>query len=121
MKKLILTFVVFVVVAILVFMTGMAASPEDVALPERITEVTPCPIAGCAQINGSCHAASPAPDPDGTFDMLCPVRTGCADTSCHAWDRIGNTHSKPIDAAMNLWILAPVVLIVLLVMVVRKI
>jgi hypothetical protein len=120
MKKLVLTLAVFALMAVLVFTAGTAVSPEDAALPERITAETACPVAGCAQPDGSCHAAAPAPEPDGSFEMRCPVRTGCADVSCHAWDRIGATRSKPVDAAMNLWILAPVVLTVLLVMLVRR-
>jgi hypothetical protein len=99
----------------------MLASPA-VALPEKITNATLCPVAGCAQPDGVCHAAASAPVPDGTFEMSCPRVSGCADANCHAWERIEATalRSQPSDASMNLWIIVPVLLIVGLVALVRK-
>jgi hypothetical protein len=119
-KRLLLTFLIFCVVAALVIATGAAAAPSAVALPELITAETPCPVAGCAQTDGACHAAATPPVPDGTFEMLCPVREGCTDTQCHAWERIDSVRTKPLDASMNLWILMPVIFTVALVAIVRK-
>jgi hypothetical protein len=108
------------VVAALVFAAGAATKPSAVALPQTITAETLCPVAGCAQTDGACHAAAPAPEPDGNFAMLCPVREGCADTQCHAWERIDSMRTKPLDASMNLWILMPVIFTVTLVVVVMR-
>ncbi|MDR1422505.1 MAG: hypothetical protein LBI64_06555 [Coriobacteriales bacterium] len=119
-KKLLISFLLFVVVGALVFATGRLASPA-VALPEMIVETTPCPVATCVQPDGACHAAAPAPIPDGTFAMSCPRVEGCADTSCHAWERIETSlRSQPSDISLNLWIIVPVLLCVGLVALVRK-
>lgn len=118
-KKLLITFMAFAFVGILVFLVGWAGATQEVALPQRITPEVLCPVAGCAQ-REECHAAAKPPFPDGTFEMICPRVRSCSDTDCHAWDRIEATRSKPSDASMNLWILAPVILVVTLVVIVRK-
>jgi len=120
-KKLLLTFVAFAFVGVLAFGAAWAASPQSVALPQAISADTPCPVAGCTQPDGGCHAASPAPEPDGTFLMVCPRIDGCSDAKCHAWERIDSLRSKPSDAAMNLWIIAPVVFVLALVLIVKKV
>jgi hypothetical protein len=111
----------FAVVGVLVFAAAWLASPS-VALPQAIAPTTPCPVAGCTQPDGACHAAALAPQPDGSFEMSCPRVEGCADVDCHAWDRISTSaqRSRPSDASLNLWILAPVLLVVGLVLLVRK-
>ncbi|MDR1014915.1 MAG: hypothetical protein LBL86_08085 [Coriobacteriales bacterium] len=119
-KKLLVTFVLFVLLGILTFLAGWASDKETVALPQTIRAETPCPVAGCTQPDASCHAAGPAPVPNGTLTMECPRVKGCSETDCHAWSRIETTRSKPSDASMNLWILAPVVLVLVLVAMVRK-
>jgi hypothetical protein len=115
-----MTLAVFALVGAVVFLAGWALDRQSVALPGRITAASPCPVAGCTQPDGSCHADSAYPAPDGSFEMYCPRVEGCADTDCHAWGRIGDTRAKPSDASMNLWILAPVVLVLVLVGVARK-
>ncbi|MDR1184304.1 MAG: hypothetical protein LBK67_05860 [Coriobacteriales bacterium] len=119
LRKLLLALLAFGLVGALTFLVGWAVGQPTTALPERITAATVCPVAGCAQAD-SCHAATPAPVPDGSFEMLCPRTEGCADVECHAWDRIETTRGRPSDASLNLWILAPVVLVVGLVLLIRK-
>ena len=119
-RKIIITLFVFLLVGLIVFLAGWALDRQSVALPERIGPDSPCPVAGCAQPDGGCHADGAYPVPDGSFEMACPRIEGCADTSCHAFERIGATRAKPSDASMNLWILAPVALVLVLVWVVRK-
>jgi hypothetical protein len=104
----------------LVLIVGWAAGQPSVAAPQRITAQTACPVAGCTQPDGSCHAAAAPPSPDGSFEMVCPRITGCSDIECHAWNRIDSTSSKPNDVSLNLWIIVPVVLAVGLVLLVRK-
>jgi hypothetical protein len=122
LKRLLLTLALFLFVGVLVFFAGRSYDGQSVALPQPITAATPCPVAGCTQPDGACHAAAPAPAPDGSFEMACPRITGCVDSDCHAWERIEASamRGKPSDASLNLWILAPVVLIVGLVVLVRK-
>ncbi|MDR1422539.1 MAG: hypothetical protein LBI64_06730 [Coriobacteriales bacterium] len=119
-KKFILTLVVFVAVGALVFVTSWAFNTQGIALPAPITEETLCPVAGCTQPDKGCHAAQAAPEPDGSFTMICPRVKGCADSTCHAWERIDAPRSKPSDASMNLWILAPVILVLGLMGLTRK-
>jgi hypothetical protein len=120
LKRLIATSLFFVLVAAGAYLALAAAAPDGVALPETITAATPCPVAGCTQPDGACHAADAAPVPDGSFAMVCPKVKGCADTTCHAWDRLTTHYNRPNDSSLNLWILAPVVFTVALVLVVKK-
>jgi hypothetical protein len=119
-RKLVTIAIVFVVFGAATFGAAAAAAPTVVSLPQAITPDVPCPVAGCTQPDTGCHAAATAPEPDGSFEMVCPVRTGCADTSCHAWERIDAPRSKPSDTSLNLWVLAPTLLVLVLVWVVRK-
>ncbi|MDR1422259.1 MAG: hypothetical protein LBI64_05275 [Coriobacteriales bacterium] len=114
-RRLILTVIVFLLVGVVVFAVTRLGGGDVVALPQRIAVDTTCPVAGCMQPDGACHAAGPYPTPDGNFLMNCPRVVGCTDTNCHAWDRIEGMRSKPSEASMNLWILAPVLLVVALV------
>ena len=50
----------------------------------------------------------------------CPV-TGCASVECHAWDSLTTRYHQASDASLNLWLLAPVALVVGLVLIVRKV
>jgi hypothetical protein len=120
MRKALITLVVFAATAALAFAGSAAAVPGGARLPEAITAATPCPVAGCTQEDGACHAATPAPEPDATFEMLCPKVKGCADVTCHAWDRLTSHYNRPSDNSLNLWILAPVLFTVALVLIVRK-
>jgi hypothetical protein len=120
LKRLSITLVVFLAFGALIFGVGALVAPGSVALPAVIVADTPCPVAGCTRTDGACHAAAPAPVPDGSFTMACPKFTGCFDTVCHAQDRLTTHYNRPLDASLNLWILAPVLLIVGLVLIVQK-
>lgn len=117
MRKLLITLVTFAVVGACVFGAGALASP-DVSLPQPITADSPCPATGCA--SGDCHGFDAVPAPDGVHEMTCP-EAGCASVECHAWDTLAGRYHQASDASMNLWILAPVVLVIALVLVVRKV
>ena len=86
-------------------------------LPRPIEPHSPCPVVGCA--SGSCHGFGDVPEPDGVHEMACP-EAGCASVECHAWDTLATRYHRASDASLNLWILAPVVLVGLLVLIVRK-
>jgi hypothetical protein len=118
-KKLIATFIVFAIVGAVVFGAGAIASPDVVALPGAITADSTCPVAGCTQTDGACHAAAVYPTPDGTTLMVCPHISGCTSTECHAFDRISEA-GHPSDASLNLWIIAPTLLALGLVALVRR-
>ena len=119
-KKILITLLVFIVMGVFVFGIMRLTNQQSVALPERIAPDTPCPVVGCTQPDSGCHADGPYPEPDGVILMECPRDVGCTDSQCHAWDRIEMRRTSPNDASMNLWILAPVVLVLLLVGLVRK-
>jgi hypothetical protein len=121
MKKAVLTVVAFVLMGAAVFGTAALAVPGEVSVPQRITGETPCPVAGCTQPDGACHAGALSPVPDGSFVMECPKARGCSSTECHAADRLTSHYNAPSDFSMNLWILAPVVLVVALVLIVKKV
>ncbi|HIT51664.1 MAG TPA: hypothetical protein IAA95_05630 [Candidatus Aveggerthella excrementigallinarum] len=53
-------------------------------------------------------------------ESACPV-VGCASGECHAWDSLTDRYHQASDASLNLWILAPVVLVVGLVLLVKKV
>ncbi|MEG0621058.1 MAG: hypothetical protein RR477_08015 [Raoultibacter sp.] len=116
-RKVIILIVVFVAIASLVCVAGGALAPDKVALPSTITAESPCPAVGC--VSGECHATDNVPDPDGIHEMQCP-EAGCAATECHAWDTLTTRYYQPSDNSLNLWILAPVALVIGLVVLVRK-
>lgn len=115
-KKAIITLVVFVLVGACVFAAGRAAD-ASVGIPKPITAESPCPAVGCA--SGQCHGFDAVPKPDGVHEMVCP-ETACASIECHAWDTLSTRYYQVSDASLNLWILAPAILIVGLVLIVRK-
>jgi hypothetical protein len=119
-RKLAITFVAFALVASLVFAAGALAAPGEVSLPQAIAADTPCPVAGCAQPDGACHGAGAAPVIDGSFAMLCPKAKGCTDVQCHAYERLTTHYNRPSDFSMNLWIVTPVILVVALVFIVKR-
>lgn len=118
-KAIILAFT-FCLLGLSIFAAATFAAPEQVAAPELISPSTPCPVVGCTQPEGACHAAAAAPVPDGSFAMTCPKVQGCSDTNCHGWEKIGSSSSMPQDMSMNLWIVTPVVIVLGLVLLVRK-
>ena len=112
-KKTMLTLVAFLVVGACVLGAGFALEPESSV---RAIEVgSPCPVVGCA--SGECHGFDAVPEPDGVHEMSCPEAT-CADVECHAWDTLQGRYKQASDASMNIWILAPVALVVGLVVLV---
>ena len=46
---------------------------------------------------------------------------GCSSVECHAWDSLMDRYHQASDASLNLWIIMPVVLVIALVLVVRKV
>lgn len=119
-KRLIATLVVFVLVCACVFGAGAVAqgTSPSAALPQAITETSACPATGCA--SGACHGFDNVPEPDGVHEMICP-EAGCSSVECHAWDTLLGRYHQASDASLNVWILMPVVLVVGLVFVVRKV
>lgn len=117
-KKITVTIVVLLAFGILVLCAGAVAQPGVAVLPQPIEESSPCPVTGCA--SGSCHGFDDVPAPDGTHDMVCP-ETSCASLACHAWDTLTTRYHQASDASLNLWILMPVMLVVALIVVMRKV
>lgn len=116
-KKIVITLAVFVLIGALTFGVAFALEPDRVSLPKAITSESPCPAVGCA--SGKCHGFDTVPTPDGIHEMDCP-EASCSSVSCHAWDTLVTRYYQPSDASMNVWIVAPVVLVVILVLLVRK-
>ena len=116
MKKIAVTAAVFLLAAVCSVGAVMLVQPEALSV-RPITETSPCPVVGCA--SGSCHGFDDVPEPDGVHEMACP-EAGCASVECHAWDTLATRYHRASDASLNLWILAPVVLVGLLVLIVRK-
>lgn len=116
-RKVLGTIVIFLLVGAGVFAAGMVADPS-VGLPQAIGTNSPCPAAGCA--SGECHGFDAVPEPDGFHEMTCPEAT-CTSVECHAWDTLATRYHQASDASLNLWILAPVILVVGLVLIVRKV
>lgn len=113
-RKTILSLVAFLLAGVLSFAAGKVAEPETAVLP--ITAESPCPAVGCA--SGECHGFEDVPLPDGVHEMDCP-EADCSSTECHAWDTLLEGYRQADDASLNLWILAPVALVVGLVALVR--
>ena len=116
MRKLLITLAVFVLAGGLVLAAGIAAEPATGV--HAVPVVSPCPVTGCA--NGACHGVDDVPEADGVAEMTCP-EAGCASVECHAWDSLTTRYHQASDASLNLWLLAPVALVVGLVLIVRKV
>lgn len=116
-KKAVITLVVFLLVGLCVFGAGALADP-DVSAPQPVTAESACPVVGCA--SGQCHDYDNVPQPDGVHEMTCP-EADCSSVECHAWDTLEGRYHQASDASLNLWILAPVVLVVGLVLLVKKV
>ncbi|MBC2890047.1 hypothetical protein [Gordonibacter massiliensis (ex Traore et al. 2017)] len=115
-RKLLIASAAFALVGACVFAAGAAADPS-VGFPQAIEADSPCPAAGCA--SGECHGFDDVPEPDGAHEMACP-EAGCSSVECHAWDTLVDRYYQPSDMSLNVWVLAPVVLVVGLVLLVRK-
>lgn len=115
-KKVSIVSILFVVVSVMVFVLSAALDPA-VSLPQQLNENSPCPAVGCA--SGTCHDFDEIPLPDGINTMNCP-EASCASVDCHAWDTLVTRYYQPSDMSLNLWILVPVVVVVGLVVLVKK-
>lgn len=109
LRRFALTAGVFLLVGACVLGAGRLAEPATGV--HALGEGALCPVAGCA---GECHGYGDVPEPDGAHEMTCP-EAGCASVECHAWDTLQGRYHQASDASMNLWILAPVALVVALV------
>ena len=115
-KKLLVTLVAFLLAGACVLAAGAAAEPATGVRP--IEAEAPGPAVGGAA--GSGHGFDDVPEPDGVHEMTCP-EASCASTECHAWDTLATRYYQASDASLNLWVLAPVALVVGLVLIVRKV
>ncbi|MBC2889860.1 hypothetical protein [Gordonibacter massiliensis (ex Traore et al. 2017)] len=115
-RKLVFALAAFLLVGACVFAAGSALDPS-VDLPQAIAADSPCPAVGCA--SGECHGFDDVPDPDGVHELSCP-KASCSSVDCHAWDTLATRYHQASDASLNLWVLAPVVLVLALVLLVRK-
>lgn len=116
-RKTLLSIIVFCFVGTCVFTAGLLSNSQ-VGLPQQIEKSSPCPATRC--VNGSCHGFNDVPEPDGISLMDCP-EASCASSECHAWDILVTRYYQPSDASLNLWILSPIILIVSLVVLVKKV
>ena len=114
LKKAILTTLFFLVICACVFGVGRLAEPATAI--KALEATSPCPAVGC--MASTCHGPDAIPEPDGASEMICP-ETGCASAQCHAWDTLRGHYRHASDASLNLWILAPVFLVVTLVLSVK--
>ena len=108
-RKLLITLAVFALAGGLVLAAGF--------MVDAIAAESPCPVAGCA--SGECHGFDNVPAPDGVHEMSCP-EASCSSAECHAWDTLTTRYHQASDASLNLWVLAPVALVVALVLIVRR-
>ncbi|OUO91717.1 hypothetical protein B5F40_02445 [Gordonibacter sp. An230] len=114
-RKVLMTLAAFALACAVVFAAGSLVEPSSGV--SRIEADSPCPVAGCA--SGECHGFDDVPVPDGVHEMACP-EASCSSTECHAWDALSGRYHQASDASLNVWILAPVALVVGLVALVRK-
>lgn len=115
-RKLLITVIVFAFVGVCVLGAGSLASPGSTEVA-AIDASSPCPATGCA--SGECHGFDNVPEPDGVHEMTCP-EVSCSSVECHAWDSLVGRYHQASDASLNVWILLPVVVVVGLVLLVRK-
>ena len=113
-KKILLTVAAFLLLGACVLGVGSLVEPATDL--HAIEADSPCPVARCA--SGECHGFDDVPEPDGIHEMTCP-EAGCASVECHAWDSLTDRYHQASDASLNVWVLAPVALVVGLVALVR--
>lgn len=116
LKKTLITLAAFVLVGACTFGVG-ALLDSSVGVPKAITAESACPAVGCT--SGECHGFDDVPRPDGINEMDCP-ESDCSSTECHAWDTLESRYHQASDASLNLWIVAPVVFVLGLVLLARK-
>ena len=69
---------------------GFAVAPDSGLHP--LTADVACPVAGCT--NGACHPEA-----------------GCTSVECHGWETLARRYHQASDMSLNLWILMPIVLV----------
>ena len=117
-KRLILALAIMVVAGACVVGAGMAGASDSAGF-EPVGEAA-CPVAGCT-LEGVCHDYAAVPEPDGACELVCP-EVGCASVECHAWDQLaGGGYRGASDMSLNVWIVLPVVLVLAMMLVVRKV
>lgn len=112
LRKFALTAGVFLLMGVCVFGVGWLVEPSTGI--HALDAGSVCPVAGCA---GECHGYDDVPQPDDIHEMACP-EVGCVSAECHAWDTLQGRYHQASNASMNLWILAPVIFVVALVVLV---
>ncbi len=112
-RRAFLALATFVVAGALALGAGFMLEPDSAV--RSIAADSPCPVVGCA--SGECHDYANVPEPDGVHELDCPEAT-CSDVECHAWDTLQGRYKQASDASLNVWILAPAVLVVGLVLLV---
>ena len=117
MKKIAVTAAVFLLAAVCSVGAVMLVQPEALSV-RPITETSPCPVVGCA--SGSCHGFDDVPEPHAVHEITSPDAT-CATDDSHGCETLGSRYHQASDASLNLWILMPVVLVVALVGIARKV
>lgn len=118
-KKFLLALLGFAVCAVAVYgvCAGIGAK-DNVSLPQKITADSPCPVVYCA--SGECHGFDNVPEPDGIHEMKCP-EVNCYSAECHAWETLASRYHQASDGSLNVWVLAPIMLVMGLVLIVRRV
>lgn len=118
-KKIVLAVVAFAVSIVAVYgICAAIGAAENVSLPKAIEADSPCPVVQCA--SGECHGFDNIPEPDGVTNMTCP-EVSCSSTECHAWETLANRYHKASNGSLNVWVLAPIMLVLGLVLIVKKV
>ena len=108
-----------VAVILVLFLSVAVANPQKEVFPEAITPASVCPVAGCSSSEG-CHAAGPYPALEEGQVMVCPSRTGCTSTECHAIDRVTDTSRNPVSVSLYLWIVGLTVFVAIAIALAKK-
>lgn len=114
LRKIAVTLVAFLLAGACAYGAGALVEPDTGV--RAIEADSPCPVTRCA--SGECHGFDDVPEPDGIHEMSCP-EASCASAECHAWDSLVGRYRRASDASLNVWVLAPVALVVGLVALVR--
>lgn len=95
--------VLTVILSVAVYAAFAAIGSPSVALPERVSADSQCPVAGCT--SASCHGADPAPELAPGETMICPKVVGCEAVDCHGAERLTSHYNEPKTSSLNVWIL----------------
>ena len=118
-KKFLLAVLGFAVCGVVVYAACAAiGADEGVGMPQPINADSPCPVVYCA--SGECHGFDNVPEPDGIHEMKCP-EVNCYSTECHAWETLASRYHQASNGSLNLWVLAPILLVLGLVIIVKRV